>query len=310
MSEAATVFDTGIFHGLGRGLIKYPPAKVRPLAQIWARRVCGRFNKDIKLFLVGEQGSGKSRSALFLGIRCGEEIAKIIGGTWEDYFPRNLAHVFIGDPKAHADALKNIKRHCIYVLDDAGVSINARNFMSAYNKSLNDIFQTVRTDNAIIIINAPDTFLIDNVPRNIVSYFGEISESQHAAGFNFVKIFKTERKFREGETHYHHYQFGNDQIVRWRFRDIPADMAKLYEKRRDEATQAIKFNAGKPKEKQVSKQEEKEQEREDVCVAAYDYYLTEGFNISESVSMANKDYPGKKLSQTMFRDWMVKRGFL
>ena len=51
-----------------------------------------------------------------------------------------MSHVFIGDAEEHADALKHIKKHNIYILDDAGVSINARNFMTTYNKSLNDIF--------------------------------------------------------------------------------------------------------------------------------------------------------------------------
>ena len=243
------MITTESFRGIGRGDHKIVNVDPPSLARIFARRLCGRFNKDIKLFIVGPQGSGKSRSAMHLGIRVGEEEAKILGGKWEDFFPRDLSHVFIGDPAAHADALKHIKKHGIYILDDAGVSINARNFMTAYNKSLNDIFQTVRTDNALIIINAPDTFLIDNVPRNIVSHFGEVSESQHAMGINFIKIFKMERKFRTGETHYHNYQFGSNMIVRWRFRDIPEDMALAYEKRRDEATQRIKLNAGQDRRK-------------------------------------------------------------
>ena len=262
MTEAITlptVIDTKNFRGIGRGDHKIINAEPPTLAKIFARRLCGKFNKDIKLFIVGPQGSGKSRSAMFLGIRVGEEIANIIGGTWEDYFPRNLSHVFIGDPAAHADALKHIRKHSIYILDDAGVSINARNFMTAYNKSLNDIFQTVRTDNALIIINAPDTFLIDNVPRNIVSHFGEVSESQHSMGINFIKIFKMERKFRSGETHYHNYQFGSNQIVRWRFRDIPGDMAAAYEKRRDEATQRIKSNAGQDRRKAPKNETDEEE---------------------------------------------------
>jgi hypothetical protein len=60
-------------------------------------------------------------------MRVAQEEARMLLGTpdkWEKYFPRDLSQVFIGDPSAHADALKNIKKHGIYILDDAGVSIN------------------------------------------------------------------------------------------------------------------------------------------------------------------------------------------
>lgn len=249
MSEAATMLnyvlvDLRDIRNIARGLNASQKAKIRTLAKIWADRLCGKHNKDIKLILVGPQGSGKSHTSIYIAIRVAEEIALILGGTWEDYFPRDLSHVYIGDPEAHADALKHLKKHSIYILDDAGVSLNARKFMTSYNQSLNDIFQTVRTDNCLIIINAPDTFLVDNVPRNIFSRYGEISESMHSQGINLVKIFQMERKFRSGETHFHYYQFGNDQVVRWIARAIPEDMTAIYEKRRDEATQAIKANAG------------------------------------------------------------------
>lgn len=295
--------------GLGRGTRKYPKAAIRRLAQIFARRLCGKHNKDIKLFIVGPQGSGKSRSALYLAIRVAEEIAKIIGGEWTDYFPRNLSHVFIGDPQAHADALKNIKKHSIYILDDAGVSINARNFMTAYNKSLNDIFQTVRTDNALIIINAPDSFLIDNVPRTLVSHYGEVSESQHSIGLNFLKIFKLERKFRSAETHYHHYQFGNNQIIRWKFKDIPEDMAKDYEIRRDKATQEIKSHAGQKRiNPERTKRDELAQLKEDAYCRAY-VIFGEGENKSKAVSQANKEFPGAKINRQNFNEWLISRGY-
>ena len=305
------MMDLKDIRGLGRGRQVNPPAKIRKLRNILADRIAGKHNKDVKLFLVGPQGSGKSRSAIYLGITCGMAIAQRLGGTWEDYFPRDLSHVFIGDPESHSDALKNIRKHCIYILDDAGVSINARNFMTSYNKSLNDIFQTVRTDNAIIIINAPDSFLIDYVPRTIVSHYGEISESMHSQGLNFVKIFKIERKFREGKTHYHHYQFGNTQVVRWRFGNIPDDMAERYEILRDQATQRIKSKAGGKhvrEEQATQKRDARRQAREDHMIRIYEL-LSTGLSISKAVSTANKKNPDYQTSRANFDHWMIERGF-
>ena len=298
--------------GLGRGTRDHPKAAVRVLAKMWADRLTGKFNKDLKLILVGTQGSGKSRTSIYIAIRVAQEIAKILGGTQEDYFPSDMSHVYIGDPETHADALRHIKKHNIYILDDAGVSLNARNFMTAYNKSLNDIFQTVRTDNALIIINAPDTFLVDNVPRNLFSMYGEISESQHSIGLNFVKIMQMERKFREGATHYHHYQFGGNQVVRWKAKDIPQEMAVTYEKRRDEATQMIKANAGKEKsEKKTEKQTKREelaQLKETAYVRAWELYSSGEFTKSRATSQSNKEL-GAKIYVVGFDRWMEQRGY-
>lgn len=181
--------------------------------------------------------------------------------------------------------------------------------MTTYNKSLNDIFQTVRTDNALIIINAPDTFLIDNVLCNIVSFYGEVSESQHSIGLNFVKIFKLERKFRSSETHYHHYQFGNSQVVRWRFKMIPENMAAAYEKRRDEATQMIKSHAGESrKDIRATKREGEIQEKEDMFMKAYEYFGA-GDTKALAVSKANKEFSMRQSRQN-FDNWLVKKGFV
>ena len=296
--------------GIGRSFKEIKEIRIPRLARIWARRICGRYNKDVKLFIVGPQGAGKSRSSIKLAIRISEEIAKIIGGKPEDYFPLDLSNVFIGDPEAHADALKNIKKHNIYILDDAGVSINARNFMTSYNKSLNDIFQTVRTDNAVIIINAPDSFLIDNVPRTLVSHYAEISESQHTLGFNLLKIFKLERKFRESKTHYHHYQYGNVQVVRWKVGNIPDEVAALYEVRRDAATQLIKSHAGQGKqERDAKKRELVSQKRDAAFERAYELFAQTGSK-SKSVSQTNKEMPEVKINRQGFNEWLISKGYL
>lgn len=296
--------------GIGRSFKAIKEIRIPRLAKMWARRICGRHNKDIKLFIVGPQGSGKSRSSIKLAIRLSEEVAGMIGGNPEDYFPLDLSHVFIGDPEAHAEALKNIKKHCIYILDDAGVSINARNFMTSYNKSLNDIFQTVRTDNAVIIINAPDSFLIDNVPRTLVSHYAEVSESQHTLGFNLLKIFKLERKFREGHTHYHHYQYGNTQVVRWKIGNIPDEVAALYETKRDAATQLIKSHAGQGKqERDAKKRELVSQKREEAFERAYELFAKNGSK-SKSVSQANKELPEVKINRQGFNEWLIGKGYL
>jgi predicted Zn-ribbon and HTH transcriptional regulator len=246
MNSVAEKTDT--IWGLGRGgRLHKPNAERKKLSVIFAETVCGKHLRDIKMMLVGSQGSGKSRSLLYLAVECAKEIAARTGGDPEDYFPSDLSNVVIGDPGGHAELFKNMKRHSILILDDAGVSMNARNFATQYNKSMNDVFQTMRPNRSIVLISTPDTMTTDIIIRTLVSHYGEVAESYHGLGFNDIKVFKVNRKFRTGETHYHYFIFGNEQVVRYRFYNPPQAIIKLYEEKRFDATQAIAANAGKVK---------------------------------------------------------------
>lgn len=242
--------DTSSFWGIGRGGKKTPSsAKPERLSKIFARTVTGRHIRDIKFMLVGPQGSGKSRSLLYLASECAREIAAAVGGSPEDYFPSDLRNVVIGSPEGHAELFQTMRKHAIIVLDDAGVSMNARNFATSYNRSMNDCFQTMRPNRNIVLISTPDTMTTDVIVRTMVNYYGEVSESYHSEGYNLVKVFRVVRKYREGKTYYLYNQSGGRTIVRYKFANPPEDMIKTYEKKRFEATREIAARAGKEKEK-------------------------------------------------------------
>lgn len=235
---------------IGTGFKKKRSHESKRLSQMFAETVTGKHLRDIKLMLVGAQGAGKSRSLLYLATECAKEIAKIKGGSPEDYFPSDLSNVVIGSPEGHAELFRNLKMYSILILDDAGVSMNARNFATSYNKSMNNVFQTMRPNRSIVLISTPDTMTTDIIIRSMVSYYGEVSESFHGLGFNLIKIFKVERKFREGKTHYHYLTYGNRVAVRHRFYNPPQSIIDLYERKRLEATMVIAAGAGKEKVRQ------------------------------------------------------------
>lgn len=240
--------DTSSFWGLGRGRIR-ENSKPKRLSTIFAETVTGKHLRDVKFMLVGPQGSGKSRSLLYLAVECSKEIAARVGGSPEDYFPSDLSNVVIGDPQGHAELFQNMRKYSILILDDAGVSMNARNFATRYNKTMNDVFQTMRPNRSIVLISTPDTMTTDIIIRSLVSHYGEVAESCHGHGYNLVKVFRVHRKFREGRTHYVYYQSGNQTIVRYKFPNPPEAVIETYERKRFEATRLIAARAGKEKEK-------------------------------------------------------------
>jgi rubrerythrin len=172
-----------------------------------------------------------------------------VGGSPEDFFPSDLSNVVIGDPQGHSELFRTIRKYGIIVLDDAGVSLNSRRFMSEYNVSMANVIQTMRPARNILLISTPDSMTVDILVRTLVSHYAEVAESFHGHGFNLVKVFQVHRKYREGKTHYVYYQSGTQQIVRYKFPNPPDAIIDTYELKRYEAAKAIASRAGKEKEK-------------------------------------------------------------
>jgi hypothetical protein len=58
----------------------------------------------------------------------------------------------------------------VFVFDDFGVAYNNRKWQSKPNEAMNDVLQTMRTDNNIIFMSVPDSDWIDVKGRNILRF--------------------------------------------------------------------------------------------------------------------------------------------
>jgi predicted Zn-ribbon and HTH transcriptional regulator len=218
-----------------------PEKKIKPLSQMFAERVTGKTNKDVLFMLVGERGSGKSYSLLRIAINTAMEIAKIKDGDtgkWQKYF--GLQNVSVIQEEDLEERMMNLTKHNVYVLDDAGVGWDSRDFATKTNKRLNHIVQVCRTANTVLLISVPDPFLIDKVPRSLVRYYGEVSEQIHEYGISLLKVFQNVRLFREGKTLTMHMPWGYKTTAR-RFivTAPPKEMADEYEKIRDQKAREV-----------------------------------------------------------------------
>lgn len=210
-----------------------------PLAEVFADRVTGKHKKDVLMLLVGERGSGKSYTLLYLAVRCAEEIAKRIGGTPADYFA--FENVAVIQDEELEERMRNLKRFNVYILDDAGIGWDSRAFATNMNRKLNHILQTCRTDNCILLISVIDPFTIDKVPRTMVRYYGEIAEQLHDYGQNLVKVFRNKRLYREGKTITPHMKIGRNKTARRWIAYAPSqEIADAYDKVREENAEKVR----------------------------------------------------------------------
>lgn len=267
-----------------------------PFAEHLAKRITGKHNKDVRLLVVGEPGSGKSRTLLYIAHRLSEEVAKLKGGTPEDYF--TIGNVGVITAEDIIEKMNNLNRYCIYILDDAGVAWDSRDFATRGNKNLNHILQTCRTANAAILISVPDPKLIDIqvTERGLIQYWAEVSESLHDYGKNLVKIFRLKRLFRAGKMLFMHPRYGENKIVRYEALNPPKEMIEEYEFMRRSCAKDAGAKYDKEKIERKKKKEEEAQLRETHMAQAWDYVTKDGLSIGQAVNKINRELRGAGIS--------------
>lgn len=210
------------------------------ISKFFADTVCGPFNQDISMLLVGKKGTGKSLASLSLARLTASEIAKRRGGTWHDYF--SMKNVAIIDPERASDLIINQEMHQVYLYDDIGLGWNARNFASTENKDKNDIFQINRVDRTCQIFSVPNQFLLDKVPRSLVSHYAEMDRTKRGfkSGFSLMKFFEPVTLFREGKQIQPYVSTKGQKFVQIVIPSPPMDLVTEYNRERSRVTRLIR----------------------------------------------------------------------
>ena len=219
-----------------RGLDEKPkgePHKYDYLVEFFANEITGPYNQDISFLLVGNKGRGKSLAALSMCYFTACELAERFGGKWQNFFnpDRNLAVIL----ESEANSVMAIQeKYQIKDFDDIGIGWGARDWHSKENMEKNDVFQINRTDNTLQVFTVPNQFLLDKVPRSLVSHYGEMYQQFFAHGFTTIKIFEPETLFREGRIIQPYLNVDRTKYVLFRVPKPPQDLTEFYNKKRRE----------------------------------------------------------------------------
>jgi hypothetical protein len=217
-----------------RGLKEHPTGeshKFDYLVEHFVDEITGPYDQDVSLLLVGNKGKGKSLCGLALCYYSACELAERKGGKWQDFFDpvRNLAVIL----EQEATALMAIQdKYQVKDYDDIGIGWGARNWQDQDNKDKNDVFQINRTDSTIQVFSVPNQFLLDKVPRSLVSHYAEMDQQFFAHGFTTVKMFKPETLFREGKIIQPYLAMDRTKYVLFRVPKPPQDLVDFYQKKR------------------------------------------------------------------------------
>lgn len=116
-------------------------------------------NKNALIMFVGATGSGKSYSA----IRFGENLCYL----QEKIFTIDRIAFTAKEFMDILNDTEKLKKGDVIILDEAGVSMSARNWQSLNNKMINYVLQTFRNLNLIVIITVPNLTFIDSQSRKL-----------------------------------------------------------------------------------------------------------------------------------------------
>lgn len=239
--------------------------KYDSLSHFFAETVTGPFNQDISFLLVGKKGSGKSYTSLSLAYNCALQLAAMLGGEWQDYFniEKNLATI---DPSAANNVMSNLGEYQVKIFDDIGIGWGARNWQDEENKAKNDCVQISRISRQIVIYSCPSQFLLDKVPRSLVSHYGETYQQFFKLGFVTLKVFQPEILHRQGKIIQPYLSMNRNKFVVYQISAPPLEISKAYDIIRRETTLRISaermdtiINPGskdKPNKHEISLQED------------------------------------------------------
>lgn len=289
----------------------------KSLSKFISDAILAGHKQDISMMLVGKKGRGKSYAGLTLGHHVAQRLAERIHHDpdhWEEFF--NIDHVAIIQAEAALEIMRKAKKHDVLDYDDVAVGWNARDFQSQENKKRNDVFQINRIDETFQIFTLPDQFLIDKVPRSLVSHYAEMHRKDFSRGFTSLKFFEPITLHRLGKQIQPYLHVDRNKYVEYIVRmTAPKSLYAEYDKRRAEITKAEKDkridelldeeNGGTTRVERPRKEDPRairKKEKIRAFIGVLDRYLVEGVTYSQAMRSACEEL-GSEYSFRTARDW-------
>jgi hypothetical protein len=135
--------------------------------------------------------------------------------------------------------MANLGEHQIKILDDIGIGWGARNWQDQDNKAKNDVVQISRVSEQIVIYSTPSQFLLDKIPRSLVSHYGETHQQFFRLGYTTIKVFEPQILHRQGKIIQPYLIVNKNKFVMYQIFAPPKELALEYDRIRREVTMRI-----------------------------------------------------------------------
>lgn len=163
------------------------------ISNVFGHIITSGHNQNIIILIEAKPGKGKSYAAMDLAVWLSFKLQKKFGGKPWDYF--NIGHMAIIMPDEIIRIAENVKQYGIYIFDDFGVGYSARDWHSDANKAMNNVLETMRTKNNVLIMTVPDSDWIDKIGRNILHFKIVMHQSMFDLGISTGKLTMEEKQY-------------------------------------------------------------------------------------------------------------------
>jgi hypothetical protein len=163
--------------------LPFPPSQ---FIEMVVDRTTGNSRQDFREIIDGKPGAGKSYSAIYGCARYAIEAADRHGQNPKDYFSLDNC-ALLQDTEGVTRLMDDLDKYQAVLIDDAGVSVGNKDFLSQSNKNLGAIMQTCRTKRWYVMFTAPMNKHLDLQIRELTYCRGNIYKSCHDANFNIIQ---------------------------------------------------------------------------------------------------------------------------
>lgn len=281
------------------------------LAEVFGSIISSGNNKNIILLIEAKPGQGKSWSAMRLACDCAVYLSEHLGGVPTDYF--TIDNMGIIMPDKMVECIENMKKYQVVILDDVGMAYSGRKWQSKGNEAMNNMLQTMRTDNNIIIMTVPDADWIDKIGRNILHFKIVMQSPLHSMGYSMGRITAVQKMYNSSSRKniFPYLKLPDKIYNKVLFGKPDDDLSQEYERRRaieltrlkEESIDELKNGVNELSSTEVKKMS-KVQTDLDKAFAIHELKETEGIPIRKGCEMLHlhkdKYYQLKKENSSMF----------
>jgi hypothetical protein len=204
------------------------------LTWLIANRVCSKLEaSEAWVSFTGRKGIGKSTASISFCESLAEDVARVRGLGEDPTKFFNADHIKSITAEGAADLLSSggmQQENSIWLIDDAGTQISARNALSVINKVVASIAQISRVYKNIVILNFIASKHIDVLLRGLVDYRAEMQYKNVYTGQAFFKFFYLENT--EFGEYKHYLTWHGKRITTWIIEKPSEELYKTYEQMR------------------------------------------------------------------------------
>lgn len=197
----------------------------------WISNRVVKLNKDCRIVMCGESGSGKS----WMALSWAEYIISLTGGR--------IFLVFKAMDFLDLLEQKKVRKGDVVIWDEGGVEAMNRNWYSELNKAMMAVFETMRLKNFVTIMTVPGWDMIDSGIKKQLHLYVETKYIDEQTCQTRAYVMRVKYYPRTGETHTEYFRWhlgGQPRIVKNYWFQAPSqEMIDMYEPLKDQFTSEL-----------------------------------------------------------------------